>query len=107
MSHTHKPGDGGAERHAAPMVEEVTDFEVLEIAVRELAIEHGLFTAEDHRRFTEWTESVGPAEGSRLVAKAWTDPALKLVSWTTPLKLARKSVSIGRNPPDSAPRAAT
>ena len=37
-------------RHAAPMVEEVTDFEVLEIALRELAIEKGLFTAEDHRR---------------------------------------------------------
>jgi thiocyanate hydrolase subunit gamma len=47
------------------------------IAVRELAIEHGLFTAEDHRRFTEWAESVGPAAGSRLVAKAWTDPAFK------------------------------
>ena len=60
MSHTHKPGDG-AERHAAPMVEEITDFEVLEIAVRELGIEHGLFTADDHRRFTEWTESIGPA----------------------------------------------
>jgi hypothetical protein len=27
------------ERHAAPMVEEVTDFEVLEVALRELAIE--------------------------------------------------------------------
>ncbi|MGH3524411.1 MAG: thiocyanate hydrolase subunit gamma, partial [Mycobacterium sp.] len=40
-------------RHAAPMVEEVTDFEVLEIALRELAIEKGLFTAEDHRRYTE------------------------------------------------------
>ena len=46
------------------MVEEITDYEVLEIAVRELAIEHGLFTAEDHRRFTEWAESVGP--GHRL-----------------------------------------
>ena len=59
------------------MVEEITDFEVLEIAVRELAIEKGLFTAEDHRKFTEWAESVGPAAGSRLVAKAWTDPAFK------------------------------
>lgn len=59
----------------APMVEEITDFEVLEIAVRELAIEKGLFTAEDHRKFTEWAEQIGPAGGSRLVAKAWTDPA--------------------------------
>jgi thiocyanate hydrolase gamma subunit len=65
------------EHKAAPMVDEITDFEVLEIAVRELAIEHGLFTAEDHRKFTEWTESIGPAAGSRLVAKAWSDPGFK------------------------------
>src|SRR5215470_11772983 len=77
MQTAHKhAGDGDAHK-AAPTVEEITDFEVLEIAVRELAIEHGLFTAEDHRRFTEWTESIGPAAGSRLVAKAWTDPAFK------------------------------
>ena len=42
-----------------------------------LAIEHSLFTAEDHRKFTEWAKSIGPAAGSRLVAKAWTDPAFK------------------------------
>jgi thiocyanate hydrolase gamma subunit len=79
MSHTHSHGKPGADTHhkAAPMVEEITDYEVLEIAVRELAIEHGLFTAEDHRRFTEWAESIGPAAGSRLVAKAWTDPTFK------------------------------
>lgn len=62
---------------AAPMVDEITDFEVLEIAVRELAIEKGLFTAEDHRKFAEWAESIGPAGGSRLAAKAWIDPAFK------------------------------
>ncbi|MGH3564362.1 MAG: thiocyanate hydrolase subunit gamma, partial [Mycobacterium sp.] len=50
-------------RHAAPMVEEVTDFEVLEIALRELAIEKGLFTAEDHRHYTEFVEQIGPAPG--------------------------------------------
>jgi thiocyanate hydrolase gamma subunit len=73
-SHDH---DGDTDHKAAPMVAEVTDFEILEIAVRELAIEKGLFTAEDHRKFTEWAESIGPASGSRLVAKAWTDPAFK------------------------------
>ena len=77
MNTAHKHTDGGHEHKAAPMVEEITDYEVLEIAVRELAIEHGLFSAEDHRRFTEWAESVGPAAGSRLVAKAWTDPTFK------------------------------
>ncbi|MGA6206567.1 thiocyanate hydrolase subunit gamma [Nocardia testacea] len=69
--------DEDAPRHAAPMVEEVTDFEVLEIALRELAIEKGLFTAEDHRRYTEYFEQLGPAPGARFVAKAWSDPDFK------------------------------
>ncbi len=69
--------DDTAQRHAAPMVEEVTDFEVLEIALRELAIEKGLFTAEDHRRYTEHVEQLGPSPGTRLVAKAWLDPDFK------------------------------
>ncbi len=59
------------------MVEEITNFEVLEIALRELAIEKGLFTSEDHRRYTEFAEKMGPAPASRLVAKAWSDPAFK------------------------------
>ena len=57
--------------------EEVSEFEILEVALRELAIEHGLFSAEDHRRFKEWAESREPAGGSRLVAKAWVDPDFK------------------------------
>jgi thiocyanate hydrolase gamma subunit len=64
-------------RHAAPMVEEVTDFEVLEIALRELAIEKGLFTAEDHRRYMEYVEQLGPAPAAGFVAKAWLDPEFK------------------------------
>jgi thiocyanate hydrolase gamma subunit len=77
MSSSHTHGSHAHEHKAAPTVDEITDFEVLEIAVRELAIEHGLFTAEEHRRFTEWAESIGPAGGSRLVAKAWVDPDFK------------------------------
>jgi len=41
------------------MVEEITDFEVLEIWLRELAIEKGLFTAEDHQQYTEFAEGMG------------------------------------------------
>src|SRR5215831_679971 len=80
QSRDHDDGDhrdGHHEHPAAPMVDEITDFEVLEIAVRELAIEKGLFTADDHRKFTEWAERIGPAAGSRLVAKAWSDSGFK------------------------------
>lgn len=67
-NHDHKP---------APMVDEVSEFEILEIAVRELAIEKGLFSADDHRRWTEYVHSVSPVPAARLVAKAWLDPEYK------------------------------
>ncbi|MBI1421871.1 MAG: thiocyanate hydrolase subunit gamma [Gammaproteobacteria bacterium] len=68
MAEKHKP---------APMVDEVSDFEILEVAVRELAIEKGLFTAEDHQRWTEYMETLSPIPAARLVAKAWLDPEYK------------------------------
>lgn len=72
---TQTDQDGHDHEHpAAPMVDEITDFEVLDIAVRELAIEKGVFSAEDHRRFTEFAEQIGPAPASRMVAKAWREP---------------------------------
>jgi hypothetical protein len=67
-SHDHKP---------APMVDEVSDFEILEMAVRELAIEKGLFSAEDHRVWKEYVHTLGPLPAARLVAKAWLDPEYK------------------------------
>ena len=68
MAEKHKP---------APMVDEVSEFEILELAVRELAIEKGLFSADDHRRWSEYMETVGPLPAARLVAKAWLDPEFK------------------------------
>ncbi|GMT40092.1 MAG TPA: thiocyanate hydrolase subunit gamma [Acidiferrobacteraceae bacterium] len=68
MAEKHKP---------APMVDEVSDFEILEVAVRELAIEKGLFSADDHRRWTEYMNTLGPAPAAHLVAKAWLDPEFK------------------------------
>ena len=78
----------------APMVEEITDFEVLEIALRELAIEKGLFTAEDHRQYTEFAEAMGPTPASRLVAKAWIDPAFKKRALEDPIAA---SLEVGIN----------
>ncbi|QMU61127.1 MAG: thiocyanate hydrolase subunit gamma [Gammaproteobacteria bacterium] len=68
MSKNHK---------AAPMVDEVSEFEILELAVRELAIEKGLFTQDDHNAWTEYMHTLGPVPAARLVAKAWLDPEYK------------------------------
>jgi thiocyanate hydrolase gamma subunit len=86
---THETAHDGVHPHA-PMVEEITDFEVLEIAVRELAIEKGVFTAEDHRRFTEFAEQIGPAPGGRLVARAWRDPKFKRLAIEDPIGASRE-----------------
>lgn len=88
--HRHHASDEAHDHAAAPMVEDVTDFEILEIAVRELAIEKGLFSAEDHRKFTEWAEHIGPAAGSRLVAKAWLDPAFKARALAHPMETCKE-----------------
>jgi thiocyanate hydrolase gamma subunit len=66
--HDHAPIEATAE---------ISEFDVLETAIRELAIEKGLFSPEDHRRFMEWAERIGPHGGSRLVARAWLDPEFK------------------------------
>ena len=57
MAHDH------GEHNPIQVASKVSEFEVLELAIRELSIEHGLFSAEDHRRFKEWSERIGPAAG--------------------------------------------
>ncbi len=50
-----------------------TDYEVLETAVRELLIEKGVLTADEVRGAIEAMDARGPAQGARIVARAWTD----------------------------------
>jgi nitrile hydratase alpha subunit len=46
-------------------------------AMEELLIEKGVLTKEDVRRQIEYMEARSPANGARLVARAWVDPAFK------------------------------
>lgn len=57
------------------MVDELSDFDVLGIALRKLAIQKDLVTAEDTGDLPSGMKQIGG--GSRLVAKACTDPAFK------------------------------
>ena len=47
------------------------------LALRELLIEKGIYTAEAERARIEMLEAASPANGARIVARAWTDPAFK------------------------------
>jgi thiocyanate hydrolase gamma subunit len=77
-------------RTVKPMVDEITDFEVLEIALRELCIEKGLFTAEQHRVLTEYAEQIGPTPAARLVARAWLDPEFKELALADPMAASKE-----------------
>jgi hypothetical protein len=54
-----------------------TEFDLLEQAIRELLIEKNVFSADDLRRQVDRTDSVSPADGAKVVAKAWSDPGFK------------------------------
>ena len=46
-------------------------------AVQELLIESGVLTADEIRRAVEAMDERSPAQGSRVIARAWTDPAFR------------------------------
>jgi nitrile hydratase alpha subunit len=70
MSADHHPTAPDADETPGP-------YEILEIALRELAIGKGLFSADDHRQWLEWMDGATPAGGARLVARAWLDPEFR------------------------------
>jgi thiocyanate hydrolase subunit gamma len=82
--------DHDHDRTVKPMVDEITDFEVLEIALRELCIEKGIFTASEHRLFTEFAEQIGPTPAARLVARAWLDPDFKALALREPMTASKQ-----------------
>ncbi len=55
----------------------LTYHQTMEIAVRELLLEKGILTADEVRREVEKMDSRSPEQGTRVVARAWTDPAFR------------------------------
>ena len=55
----------------------LTYYQIKEIAVRELLIAKGVFSADDVRREGEKMDQRTPAKGAAVVARAWTDPSYK------------------------------
>ncbi len=70
--------DHGAHPHASiASAEPQGPYQHLADAVRELMIEKGYFTADQHRAWIEKIDQRGPHLGAKIVAKAWTDAAFK------------------------------
>ena len=68
-----------AHPHAPPQPDDKVHsyYQILGIALKELLIEKGVVTADEVRRQIEHRDSITPANGSLVVAKAWTDPAFR------------------------------
>jgi hypothetical protein len=62
--HPHAPIANGDEPAAAERVR----------ALEELLVEKGVISREDVRERIDWLVSRSPADGARLVARAWVDP---------------------------------
>src|SRR5215470_2004036 len=76
----HSQGGGEAHDHdhgpaSKDHDDRLTYYRAMEIALREILIGKGIFTADDVRRAVEAMDSRTPENGARLVARAWTDPA--------------------------------
>ncbi|MGA0394933.1 MAG: nitrile hydratase subunit alpha [Rhodospirillales bacterium] len=57
--------------------ESLGHYGIAEMAVRELLLERGVFTEDEFRSKLEQLDSITPALGAKVIARAWTDPDFK------------------------------
>ncbi|MEK9645489.1 MAG: nitrile hydratase subunit alpha [Alphaproteobacteria bacterium] len=60
-----------------PDTNETGYYELMAQAMKELLIEKGVVSADDVRRNLEFLDSRDPADGGRIIARAWADPDFK------------------------------
>jgi nitrile hydratase subunit alpha len=78
MSGDHANGGGQADGHAHPHPKNELSYYAKRIyAIRDLLVEKGVLRNEDIQREIDYIEARSPANGARLVARAWVDPAFK------------------------------
>ncbi len=73
MSHVHDHDPTPPADRDDPL----TYYQAMEGAVRALLIEKGIISADEVRAAIEAMDARGPAQGAKVVARAWSDPAYK------------------------------
>lgn len=78
-NHSHSDDDWPYPHPKQPDIEdgEITELMVMTDAVAELMIDKEYFTADDMRRTLEVIDAKTPAEGARMIARAWLDADFK------------------------------
>ena len=87
MSHDHKDHDhhhhdhdhDHDHAHAPPQPDDKVHsyYQILGVALKELLIEKGVVTADEVRAAIEARDMITPANGAKVVARAWVDPAFR------------------------------
>jgi len=72
-SHPHQPHPFQPDLEDSPL----THYQILELAVGELLMEKGVFDGDAFRRTLETIDARSPADGAKVVARAWVDPDFK------------------------------
>jgi len=78
-NHHHDHDHDHDHPHAPPQPDDKVHsyYQILSIALKELLIEKGVVTAAQVRQFIEKRDSITPANGAKVVARAWVDPAYR------------------------------
>ena len=82
-THAHDHGDHDHDHdHARTFQPDIEDspfshYQVMAEALGELLIDKRVITADELRSQLEWLDARSPADGAKLIARAWTDPDFK------------------------------
>jgi nitrile hydratase len=80
QQHPHHHDEHAHEHpHAPPARDETIHsyYQVLGLALKDLLVEKGIVTPAEIRQAIELRDSITPALGAKIVARAWTDPAYR------------------------------
>lgn len=77
--HSHDHHHDHGHEHAPPQPDDKVHsyYQILGVALKELLIEKGVVTADEVREAIELRNSITPANGAKVVARAWVDPAYR------------------------------
>ncbi len=75
--HGHDHDDDHARTFQPDEEESLGHYAIAEMAVRELLLERGVFTNDEFRQKLEQLDTITPALGAKVIARAWTDPEFK------------------------------
>jgi nitrile hydratase alpha subunit len=96
--HHHDHGKPHGHPHSPPAPDDDDGYDryevLLQTAIRELLDEKGIISAEELHRQIDYQDSLTPAIGGKIVAKAWTEPDFKTKLLADPLRAINESFEL-------------